>query len=363
MTKRKRRFLFYILIAAFLLLSPLLIFYSLGYTFDLNSVKVEKIGGIFIKSKTLRLHVFLDGVFVKETSFFSGGALLTSVGPGTHLLRLEKQGFNPWFKTVEVQPAVVTELRHIILTPNPVPVATSTPQEIVLLTASPDRNSPWQLKPDGKLVSVGASATGTPLALNVHSFNVLDNTLWWVDKNGFLARLEEDGQSITTLGRGGFYLDQKPVKISKSPSGETILLDSSGGLFLINEEGRIAPLEGGVSEVRFDSKGEKMLLSKEKSIEVYWLKDYAYQPFSKKGAREIIINLAADIKDAAWFYGDDMHVLFRTREGIYLTEVDGRGGRNTVELISGKTDELRTLPEIPDAIFFRKEKMWYKITL
>lgn len=363
MTKRKRRFLFYILIAAFLLLSPLLIFYSLGYTFDPNTVKVEKIGGIFIKSQTPRLHVFLDGVFVKETSFFSGGALLTSINPGIHLLRLEKQGFNPWFKTVEVEPAVVTELRHIILIPNPVPAATSTSPEIILLTASPDRNSPWQLKPDGNLVSAGASATSAPLALNVHSYNVLDNTLWWVDKNGFLARLEEDGQSITTLGRGGFYLDQKPVKLSKSPSGEVVLLDSSGGLFLIDEEGRIAPLEGGVSEVRFDGKGEKMLLQKEKSIEVYWLKDYAYQPFSKKGAREIIVNLAADIKEAAWFYGDDMHILLRTREGIYFTEVDGRGGRNTAELVSGPTEELRTLSEFPNAVFFKKEKTWFKIEI
>lgn len=374
MTRARRRLLFYTLIAVFIVIAPPLIFYSLGYTFNIFQARIEQTGGIFVKSKTPRLSLFLNNAFIKETSFFSGGALLTSVTPGTHLLRLEKQGFNPWSKTVEVEPTVVTELRHILLGPNPALIATSTPEEIALLAplenpsltgiaGAKNKSSDYRTDKKGNLIRQDAAGTSTPVASNVHSFNILDNTVWWVDKNGFLARLEEDGKTITTLGRPGFYLNKKPVEILKSPSGIAVILDSSGGLFLVNDEGRITPLDGGVSALRFDSKGEKMLLQKEKSIELFWLQDYSYQPFTKKGTRQVILELSTAIQGVTWYYGDDMHAVLRTREGIYMTEIDGRGGRNTVELVSGKTDELRTVPEIPNAIFFKKENTWFKVEI
>src|SRR3989344_4285060 len=95
---RARRKKFFLLIILFAALSPILIIYSLGYTFDFAKGSWEKTGGIFLKSKIPRLSLFLNGKFEKETSFLSGGVLLTKIKPGNYLIRLEKKSQQPWAK-------------------------------------------------------------------------------------------------------------------------------------------------------------------------------------------------------------------------------------------------------------------------
>jgi hypothetical protein len=102
---------------------------------------------------------------------------------------------------------------------------------------------------------------------------------------------------------------------------------------------------------------------KDHNIDVLWLEDNNYQPFDKKGARSTILSLEEPILEAHWIYLDNAHVVVRTKDGIFLTEVEERGGRNTVELVTGKTDELKTLPDEPKAVFYRREKTWSRIEL
>ena len=136
MLKRTRRKLFYALALIFLVGLPILISFSLGYTFNLTSRSVEKSGGIFIKSRTSRLSIFLNNNFIKETSLISGGAILTRIYKGTYLLRIEKAGYRPWSKAVIVEPEVVTELRNILLVTHPLAVATTTQKEISAFLAT-----------------------------------------------------------------------------------------------------------------------------------------------------------------------------------------------------------------------------------
>jgi len=363
MTKQTRRRFFYLLTAAFLLLIPLIILYSLGYMIDFSKIRIEKTGGIFIKSKNHGVAVFLDGSFVKETPLLTNGTILTNIRPRTHLIRLEKSGFNPWFKTIEVKPMSVTELRNVLLVPNPVTTATSSAEEIGLI--SQDMSAlPPRLKIDskGQLVEEDDGEIKI-IASYVNSFGTANNIIYWIDKNGFLARLKPDTKTVENIGRPGFYINKKPIRFLASPQGILFFIDYSGGLFILEEENKISPIDGGVVDIKFDGKDEKMIIQKEKSIEVLWLKDESYQPFRKKGTKETILALSGEIKDAEWFYGDNAHIAIRTSEGIFLTEVDGRRDRNTVELISGKTNELAATPEIPNAIFFRKDKLWFKIEL
>lgn len=364
MTKQTRRHFFYMLIFLFAIASPVLIFYSLGYTIDFSKISIEKTGGIFIKSKIHTVSVFLDGIFIKETPLFTSGTLLTDLKPRTHLLRLEKIGFHPWFKTVEVVPMNVIELRNVLLVPNPIPISTSTPDEIKLIYRLSLPVTPpigWKIDKKERLIQE-KNGESKIIASNINSFDVINSKVYWVDKNGFLARLEPDTGIINNIGRPGFYLNKTPIRFISSPQGNIFLIDSSGGLFILEEE-KITPLGGGVRHIKFDNDAEKIIFQKERSIEVWWFKDESYQPFRKKGDRETILNLSNEIKNAEWFYGDDAHIIIQARDGIFLTELDGRGGRNTVELVSGKTEIFAATPDIPNAIFFRKEKAWFKIQL
>ncbi len=363
MTKYTRRKLFYLLVAAFLMIAPLLIAYALGYTLDLAKRDVKKTGGIFIKSKVPRLAIFLNGSFAKETSLISGGALLTDITPGTYLLRIEKADHGPWSKTVTVVPEIVTELRGILLIPHISLVATTTKKELAPFTATSTPSAyVFSLDKKGNMIRKSGDKSDIA-ATGVNSFAVLKTQVFFVDKNGFLARLNPDTKVSETIARPGFYLSENPMKFILSPRGEVVLIDSAGGIFFLDSANTINPSGSEALNIRFDSKGEKMLIHKERSVEVRWLADNRYQPFQKKGDEEIILRLDSPISDARWFYKDDAHIVIRTADGIFLTELDGRGGRNTFELLSGKTDELLTGPEIPESIFFRKGKIWYKIEL
>lgn len=371
--KTRRKF-FLLLVLVFVIFSPLLIAYSLGYKINLSKGSLEKTGGIFIKSKTPRLSLFLNGVFTKETSLLGGGALLTKIKPGSYLLRLEKKEYQPWSKTVKVEEETVTELRGLLLFPEKITKATSTREEIELLEKNLqlEKDSPTKTLVSGIKVELNKKgelvAKETPpvlLSAKVHSFEVLNDKIIFVDKNGFLAWLDPPQKKIEVIGRPGFYLKEKSFKFIKSAREMIAIIDSMGGVFLLDDlTSAILTIDGGVKDVSFDEKGEKLLLVKENSLSILWLIDNNLQPFQKKMTREEILKSSnINMEEAKWFYGDNLHIIIRTRDGVFITELDGRGGRNTTELIAGRTDKIFTSFQNPTTIFFEKGKSWYKIEI
>ncbi len=374
MAIKTRRKLFLLLVLIFVIFSPLLIIYSLGYKINFSSGSLEKTGGIFLKSKTSRLSLFLNGTFTKETSLLSGGALLTKIKPGNYLLRLEKKEYRPWSKTVKVEEETVTELRSILLFPEKIIQATSTREETEFLekTLEAEKYNPSKTLASGIKVELNKkeeliTKENSPALLSskVHSFEVLSDKIIFVDKNGFLAWLDPQEKKIEVIGRPGFYLKEKHFKFIKSERGMIAILDSLNGVFLVDDAtNTIVTIDGDVKDMAFDEKGEKLLLTKKNSVSVLWLIDNQLQPFQKKGAKEEILKYSSiNIEEAKWFYADNLHIIIRTPDGIFITELDGRGGRNTTELVTRRTDKIFTSPQTPNIIFFKKGKNWYKIEI
>lgn len=358
--RQKRRIFFYMLVGIFFISAPVILALAFGYRLDWVSGTVEKTGGIFIKSKTPLLSIFLNSIFQKETSLLSGGALLTEVRPGTYLLRIEKKDFHPWSKTVDVKSELVTELRDIILISSPLFIATSSTEEIALLSSPAQKT--YSINKKNNLVEK-TSAGVLVLAKNVEAFEVVNDNIFFVDKNGFLAKIDVSTKQVATLSRPGFFLGEGTWSFGSSPSDQLAIIDPSGGLFLVNPDGVISPVEGGVKKVYFDEEGEKLLILKERELQMLWLADNPEQPFQKSGTKEQVLSLDSRISDARWLYEDNAHMVIRSRDGIFLTELDGRGGRNTVELLSRPVDEIRTIPQISDTIFYKLGKNWFKIEI
>lgn len=364
MLQKKRYFLFYALVLFFFVAAPLLAAFALGYTVNFALVSIEKTGGIFLKStRRGNIAVMLDGSLAKETSFFSRGALLTEISSGMHLVRIEKEGYYPWFKSVPIIEAQVTELRDIFLVPVPIHYATSTDTDKLLLNALSTNSKSPSIDTKGNLIS--SDKDSDIIASNINSFGMVRAGLLMVDKNGFLSFAK--GDRIDVLTRPGFYLAKDaPIRFVESPKGEIAIIDSSGGLFLLTQDNTLHILGGEARNAAFDSGGEKLLIQKEQAVEVLWREDNTYQPFQKKGNREALLTvdiLNDSIKNAHWYYGDNAHVIIHARNGIYLTEIDGRGGRNTVELVNASVDEIITTPKDPEAVFFRKGNDVYRIEL
>ena len=317
-----------------------------------------------MKSRTGGISIFLNSQLVKETSIFSGGALLSSIEPGTYLLRIEKAGRTPWSKAVVVEPTVVTEIRNILLAPNELNIATSSPEEVLELEKKTETEEfNFSLNSKGELLEK-TSTTTIVVTHDVHSFRAFDDTVYFVNKSGFLAQMNRGTRAIDIIGRGGFFMtDGKDFKFLRSPQKDIAILDSSGGLFILDADQQLHPLAGSVKKIAFDNRGERLMLVEDRDIDLVWVRNNNYQPFQKSGTVEHIITVPSDLKEAVWFYRDNAHIILNTREGVYITETDGRGGRNTIELYYGKAEEIRTLPEAPDKIFFRRGERWLTLTI
>ena len=362
MEKRTRRILFYPLLVIFIALAPFLLLYSLGYSFDLGTRRVTETGGIFLKSRLTRLSVYLDSKPMKTTGFFTGSALLTDVPEGNNILRLEREGYRPWTKEVLVRPFDVIELRNIILVPEEIIHATTTFGALPATTTPPSLGTPPVfIRKDA--LAITENGTTTIITKNVESFDIFANTVYFITTSGFFGLYNISNGTIETLGRPGFYLaDPKPVFIA-SPRGTIAIIDSGGGLFTYDPERPLAPIESGVKTIRFDARGDKLLIQKEDELMLFWLIANQTQPFQKQFSKETIIRTPAPILNSAWFFRDNAHVIFQTNEGIYITEIDTRGGANTYELASGKFDEFFTSPETPNRIFLRKNLVWFSIDI
>lgn len=362
MTLTKRRFLFYALTLVFLIAGPLLVAYSLGYVYDFSTASLEQTGGIFVKAETPRLMVFLDNAPARETGIITGSTFLTDVRRGTHLVRLEKQDFRPWSKSVPVEPATVTELRDIVLIPRELAVATSSEKELGAAAATSTPVETLTQNAKNQLLA-GRGKSARVILENVHSFAEDGDDIFFVDQNGFFARLSRDTAAIATIGRPGFYMEGRRVRFV-SGRQYIALIDASGGLFLYEKStGTLTPAASDVQNAAFDGTESKLLLQRRQNIAVLWLDDNPYQPLQKKGITEEILSEDGTIFEAQWFYATDAHILWRTRRGIYFAEIDRRGGLNKTELFSGTADGLFTYPSLPHTVFWRTGKSLYKTEL
>ena len=112
-----KKILFLILFLSFLIFGPYLIFYSQGIRFDFQKKKFVKTGAIFIKAIPTGASVFLDGKLIKKTDFVFGSAKIENLMPKVYKIKIEKEGYFPWEKELEVKEKMVTEIKEKILFP------------------------------------------------------------------------------------------------------------------------------------------------------------------------------------------------------------------------------------------------------
>lgn len=384
MSRSRRRIIFFLLIGLFAVFSPVVISAALGYSLDPRTLTVRQTGGIFIKSKTPRLSLYLDGALIRETGVFSGSALITDVEPGERRLDLEKEGYRQWSKIVPIEPFVVTELRNVILIPASPGVASSSAEErlraesflaagsrVTFRSDTPEpsvhtaASAAEQIFKDKKGNLALRTATSTRmLASRIHSFFILDErTVYFADENGFLGRVNPLDGAIQTLGRPGFYMAHQPFAFVPSGAGDLAVLDSAKGVFFLSRDGKLSTITGDARAVAFDAAVQKLLIVKEKSVEVLWVADTAYQPFRPAGEREEILRLDDRILEAWWYHGDSAHVIVRTPGRVLVVDVDGRGGHAVAPLAEEKVDRIVTVPDLPAAVFLKKGKAFFTLSL
>lgn len=139
MTKRSRTVLFILLLLVFLCIGPAIIMYSQGYRFDLNKIKFLETGGIYVKTNPGDADVSLDNKYQNRTSGFSRDLLIQNLLPKNHKIKIEKEGYYSWEKTLAVEEKKVSEAKYVILFPTDIPFS-SIGSDIKSFYPFPDNN-------------------------------------------------------------------------------------------------------------------------------------------------------------------------------------------------------------------------------
>lgn len=106
-----RKIAFWLFVVVFLFSSFPILFYSLGYKFDIKAKKFIKTGTVSIKTHPVNAEVYLNDRRLEKTT----PCILSELSPGTYTIALEKDNFYLYKTFVEVRPSFVTELEVVFV--------------------------------------------------------------------------------------------------------------------------------------------------------------------------------------------------------------------------------------------------------
>ncbi len=327
MTPRQRNFFFFFFFFLFLIVSPSLILFSLGYRIDFKRKKIAQTGGIFVKAVPKEVEVFVDGKFVAKTDPLFGSVLIENLLPGKHKVKVEKEGFFPWEKELEVKEKQVTEIKNLVLFP----------KNLKFWPLFQNIKSFW-LSPDGKKLIL-KEGTNENWSLKLLSLEKKVKT-HLLSQEDFLARanvisveFKNSNEIEVLLDFGGtpkkflINLRDKTTKETKEELPKNFLwrkekdekecfLESSGFLFCENEKiNRLSFFPKKDSHLDFEILKDNFLLREDKIL---------YQLNKDSGAFEKIfdgingIQRSPDSKNLAIFSDFEIWLLKESGEILFL---------------------------------------------
>jgi PEGA domain len=101
-------------ILVFLILAPIVILYTAGFRYNSKKQRVEKVGIIFVRSRPSGADIYLDGKKRSETT----PARLRNLLPGDYDVKISKNGYSDWEKTLPVGSELTTFAESVALFKN-----------------------------------------------------------------------------------------------------------------------------------------------------------------------------------------------------------------------------------------------------
>ncbi len=287
MTRNTRRVLFYLGVIIFVCTSYISFQYAQGYKYSFSQRRFIHTGAISLKVND-DAKVFVDDKLDGSTSFLGNTHTVDGLLPGNYVVRLDREGFTPWQKTVTVEEGFITDFPRIIILPISEEEAPRLLEEFEEILASPEIITPTPTPTPSTTPKTTPRITRSP--------------------------------SISPSGTASASLSPTPT--------ERFILENK--ILYFNDGGTLKVYATNVTGYSLTDNGKKILWWYDRDLWVAWLDDTDYQPYKKEGDRELVTRFATPIKKAAWFRGQD-HVLADTN-GFKVVEIDKRGGQNIIKI-------------------------------
>jgi hypothetical protein len=115
MTKKIRFIILFVCALLFLIITPYILLYSLGYRVDFAKMKILPTGGIYVRVLPPGADVAIDSATGSTAGFFTNSVFVQNLLPKEHTIIIKKDGYNTYQKNLLVQENQVTKLEHVVL--------------------------------------------------------------------------------------------------------------------------------------------------------------------------------------------------------------------------------------------------------
>jgi len=322
MTRTTRRVIFYGFVLIFIIVTPLTILYTSGYSFDLQKMALTQTGGIYLKSTPSGAQVALDGKANKTTP-----KLLPRLLPRQFNVSISQDGFYGWNKKLDVTAGLVTEARNIFLFPKQIdiqPVQNNVTSTIYSFLSSFSQKEKFQ--------------QARQTASTTKAWTLKDDTIFYLSDNLALFKSDLNGISQTQLSKEGLPVDSYRIIVGGN-GNQVMTLAQKGNLYLLDNNGVLQKIGNQIKNAEFSSDNKKILMLADNEINVLYLEDILIQPYKKAGDKELIIRSPQKISDAI-FYPNNEYIAFAVNDQIKIIELDGRDQRNTVDLLEVSSPQI-----------------------
>lgn len=333
MSKKARLILFLICLILFLIIAPLIVFYSLGYRIQWDpltgGIKISRTGGLFLNVWPNQAEVYLDSELKKETDFFFGSALIENLLPQKYKIQVRRSGFHPWEKQLEIEEKKVTAAKNIILFP----------QNPNFTVVGKDIEQFWFLADERKIIIKEISKT-EGWALKLYD---LEREL-----KSHLARERDFYQGGADLLELEFSEDSKNISLE-------IGLKEQIKCFLLNIE-RIPPL---ITEEKKDSLPLENIITYQKfNEEVYYLGDLGHlfktdKTFKPKTKlTEVPFSILPETEYKLEIFED--FIFLKEDKTLYFFNVVSKSFEKFFE----PTNALKLSPDSKKIVYFSDYEIW-----
>ncbi len=115
---RYRRQIFYLFLFLFPIIGALTTAYSLGWRINWDTWKIEKVGGISIKTSPRDVVIKINNeIYPDKSGFLQSETVITNLLPKTYHVQISKEGYYPYYKELKVDPGMVSGLLSVWLIP------------------------------------------------------------------------------------------------------------------------------------------------------------------------------------------------------------------------------------------------------
>lgn len=393
MTHKTRRNIFYTFLGIFIIVVPIIILYSLGFTFDFQKQLIVSTGGVYLKSLPSGADIYIDGKLKGKTT-----KLIRRLAPKIYDIKITKEYYHSWEKEFIVQPHLVTKADSVVLLSQNPKIDLTTEAAIKEFSLLPDKKELfYSASSSFYLFNIAENKETEVLSLDLKTPKFIwspdnQNVVINSDKQYLMINISEPKTIIDLLGiiklKSKFVISDIN-NLNFDSSGNKLYFLSNNNLYLLtlnkNSESFVLSdilvpnvinytiYKNGIiylektknvineldvtslkSARMFDrvypgfnvgqwllsDDNKKLLCKKDKSVEILWLEDDSSNSILRQKGDIDKIEFEQKINDVIWYPKTDEHLIVSTDNAVLFTELDNRSPRNTINFISAEKPEM-----------------------